>query len=125
VDRNHHHHAVSRLIDALRTRPAIMPFAEIAAVRDGGHDLLLDATTDTVIAVLTPRRHPRLGRLTPREHEVVGLVATGCTNQQIARALSISVATVKDHVHSALAKTGFETRTQLIAAWYGGLPDRR
>ena len=49
------------------------------------------------------------------------VVAAGYTNQQIAIALSISLGTVKDHVHSILTKTGFETRSQLIAAWYGGL----
>jgi DNA-binding NarL/FixJ family response regulator len=112
---------VSDLIDALRAHPDIMPIAEIAALHGRGHDLVLDATDDTVIAVLTPRRHPRIEGLTPRELEVVELIVAGCTNRQIARSLSISVATVKDHVHSVLTKTGFETRNRLIAAWYGGL----
>ena len=40
-------------------------------------------------------------------------------NRQIADALSISLATVKDHVHAVLEKTGCSNRTQLVAAWLG------
>ena len=112
--------AVYRLIDALRTDPHILPLAEMAAIHEHGHDLVLDATDDTIVAVLTPRRDPRLGTLTPRELQVATLIASGYTNRQIAVALSIALSTVKDHVHAMLVKTGFETRSQLIAAWYGG-----
>ena len=37
------------------------------------------------------------------------------------RQLFISLATVKDHMHAILRKTGLSSRAQLIAAWYGGL----
>lgn len=49
------------------------------------------------------------------------LVAAGFSNQQVGAALFISLATVKDHVHSALGKMGLRSRSQIIAAWYGGL----
>jgi DNA-binding NarL/FixJ family response regulator len=52
--------------------------------------------------------------LTSRERQVAALVSEGLTNQQIARALSITLATVKDHVHSILAKTRLASRA---AAW--------
>jgi two-component system, NarL family, response regulator LiaR len=50
--------------------------------------------------------------LSAREREVLGLVARGYTNQQIARSLLISVSTVKKHVRSAICKLGVSDRTQ-------------
>jgi DNA-binding NarL/FixJ family response regulator len=51
-------------------------------------------------------------RLTPRETEVVRLVAQGYTNPQIARELGMSVGTVKVHVEHIIAKLGASDRTQ-------------
>ena len=113
--------AVDRLIDAVRTMPTTLPLRELADVHNTGQDVRIDATDDRVIAVVQPRRHAGFEVLTPREQQVATVVAAGYTNQQIAVALDISLGTVKDHVHSILSKTGFETRSQLIAAWYGGL----
>ena len=50
--------------------------------------------------------------LTPREHEVLALLAEGQSNRQIAAALSISPYTVKDHVDAILAKLGAASRTE-------------
>lgn len=113
--------AVDRLIDAVRTAPTRLPISEVAGVHHTGQDVTIDATGDRVIAVVQPRRHAGFDGLTPRERQVATVVAAGYTNHQIAVALSISLGTVKDHVHSILTKTGFETRSQVIAAWYGGL----
>jgi DNA-binding NarL/FixJ family response regulator len=52
------------------------------------------------------------GLLSVRESEVVGLVAGGYTNQQMARELLISVSTVKKHVRNAICKLGVSDRTQ-------------
>ena len=49
-------------------------------------------------------------RLTRRENEIVGLIDEGLSNKQIARRLSIEVATVKNHVHSILDKLGVDGR---------------
>jgi len=57
-------------------------------------------------------------KLTPREREVVGLVAEGMTNRQVAAALSISIETVKHHLTHALVVTGCANRTQLALAWH-------
>lgn len=50
--------------------------------------------------------------LTPREHEVLDLVAEGLTNKEIARRLDVSPATVKAHVERIIAKLGVSDRTQ-------------
>jgi predicted ATPase/DNA-binding CsgD family transcriptional regulator len=58
-----------------------------------------------------------LSMLTPRERQVVHLVATGATNREVAAKLVISYQTVKTHLHHVLAKLGFDSRVEL-AAWY-------
>ncbi|TMC94411.1 MAG: response regulator transcription factor [Chloroflexi bacterium] len=53
-----------------------------------------------------------LGRLSPREREVLQLLTKGQTNREIARKLTVSVSTVKIHVEHILAKMGVSDRTQ-------------
>jgi DNA-binding NarL/FixJ family response regulator len=51
-------------------------------------------------------------RLTPREHDVLRLVAQGQTNAEIATNLMVSIATVKTHIEHIIAKLGVADRTQ-------------
>jgi DNA-binding NarL/FixJ family response regulator len=57
-------------------------------------------------------REPLEDALTPREKEVLGLLTTGQTNQQIARTLTISKGTAKVHVERIIRKLGVSDRTQ-------------
>lgn len=54
--------------------------------------------------------------LTPRETQVLRLVALGLSNQEIADSLGISIETVKEHVQNLLRKLGVDDRTQ-AAVW--------
>lgn len=54
-------------------------------------------------------------QLTPREVEVLGLLAEGAGNKEIAQRLNLSEHTVKFHVSSILAKLGAATRTEAVA----------
>ena len=56
--------------------------------------------------------------LTPREADVLRLIAEGKSNREIARALYVSEATVKTHVNRIFAKTGSRDRTQAIRYAY-------
>ncbi|MEW1957080.1 response regulator transcription factor [Kineococcus sp. NPDC059986] len=53
--------------------------------------------------------------LTEREAEVLRLIARGLSNQDVARELFVSVATVKTHVNHLFAKTGSRDRAQAVA----------
>ena len=57
--------------------------------------------------------------LTAREQEVLALLNIGLSNKQIARQLSIRLATVKNHVHSILAKLNVKRRGEAVAATAG------
>jgi DNA-binding NarL/FixJ family response regulator len=62
--------------------------------------------------------------LTPREVDVLRLVARGFTNAEIAERLFISPLTVAKHVHNLLEKTGMANRTEAAAyAARGALRD--
>jgi DNA-binding NarL/FixJ family response regulator len=59
------------------------------------------------------------GDLTPRESDVLRLIAAGKSNREIARALFVSEATVKTHVNRIFAKTGSRDRAQAMRYAYG------
>jgi DNA-binding NarL/FixJ family response regulator len=61
---------------------------------------------------------PTLAALTPRELEVLRLVARGYSNQAIARALSLCEATVKSHLHHLNRKLHLQDRTQAAVLAY-------
>ncbi|MEU8932833.1 response regulator transcription factor [Streptomyces sp. NPDC048409] len=57
--------------------------------------------------------------LTVRETEVLVLIAEGLSNQEIARRLHVSTATVKTHINNLFAKTGLKDRAQAVRYAYG------
>lgn len=67
-----------------------------------------------------PDPDPRPGLLTSREAEILGLIDEGLTNQQIASRLTLTVNTVKNHVHNLLTKLGVGSRAEAAAVGRAG-----
>jgi DNA-binding NarL/FixJ family response regulator len=111
----------------LKDRP---PEELLAAIRvvAAGEALLAPNVTRRLIGHFIrqpdPLRPPSgaLARLTAREREVLGLIATGLSNTEISERLSMSVPTVKTHISRILAKLGARDRAQLVViAFQAGL----
>jgi len=100
-----------RLFDAVRV---------VAA----GEALLAPSVTRRLIAEFArqrprlPARPERLQELTPRETDVLRLVAEGLSNREIADRLVVSDETVKTHVSRVLSKLGLRDRTQAVVIAY-------
>jgi DNA-binding NarL/FixJ family response regulator len=94
--------------------------ASVQLVRTG--DALL---APTITRRLVERFAPRaaspghdLSALTPREFEVLGLIARGLSNAELAATLTLSEATVKTHVARILTKLGLRDRVQAVVLAY-------
>ena len=90
-----------------------------------GEALLTPAATRSLIAryLARPERADppdtaRLAALTDREREILAVVATGLTNDEIADRLTLSPHTVKTHVNRTMAKLGAHDRAQLVVIAY-------
>jgi DNA-binding NarL/FixJ family response regulator len=98
-----------QLIDAVRT---------VAA----GQGLLDPAVTLRVIAAFAGQEPPappaEIGQLTPREQDVLRLLAEGLTNAEIAARMYLGEATVKTHLSRILMKLGLRTRVQAVVYAY-------
>jgi DNA-binding CsgD family transcriptional regulator len=89
-----------------------------------GRALAPEAAIEEAMALRTPARTRGNGDgLTPREHEVLALVARGLSNREIAHQLAISEGTARIHVERVLGKVGLRSRAQLAAHYAGSGPD--
>lgn len=90
----------------------------------GGEALLAPSVTRRLIADVTARRTARrpepaqLAALTPREREVLELIARGLSNTEIAEALFVAEQTVKTHVGKVLGKLHLRDRAQAVVLAY-------
>jgi DNA-binding NarL/FixJ family response regulator len=91
------------------------PDALVRAVRsvNDGHTLLAPEAVSAIVGSGAAGSAVRgIGALTAREREILGQLAEGRSNREIARNLLVSEKTVKTHVSSVLAKLGVADRTQ-------------
>ena len=101
---------------ALEPRPyrgAMSPKQAMERLRSRSRSGLLDPECVDAVLVVAGHRTSRLRRddlLTPREHEVLGLVSRGFTNREIANQLVLSEKTVRNHVERTYHKIGATNR---------------
>lgn len=93
--------------------------AETIRAVAAGQTVLQPALTERVVRVVRRQgtdfeTSPNPSRLTPRELDVLQLVAGGYSNQEIAISLRMSAGSVKNHVSSILAKLGARDRTRAV-----------
>ena len=102
----------------------VSPEQLVAAVRliRSGDALLAPSITRRLIKQFAPRPgvpgHSDLSGLTPRELEVLRLLARGLSNAELAAQLTLSEATVKTHVARILSKLGLRDRVQAVVLAY-------
>ncbi|MEU4726089.1 response regulator transcription factor [Nonomuraea dietziae] len=104
----------------------VTPEHLVAAVRlvRSGDALLAPTITRRLIERFAPRDeeksvpHRDLAELTPRELEVLSLLATGLSNAELADRLTLSPTTVKTHVARILSKLGLRDRVQAVVLAY-------
>ena len=83
-----------------------------------GEAVLDPAIQHHVLAAVSAPAPELPDELTPREAEVLGLIAEGLTNAEIAERLVVSTATVKSHVNHLFAKIGARDRAQAVVYAY-------
>lgn len=107
----------------LKDTPATQLIAAIRAVA-AGDALLSPSVTRRLIEAFIGRPEVsvrgRLDELTPREEEVLRLMARGLSNAEIAVELTVGEATIKTHVARVLSKLGVRDRVQAVVAAYEG-----
>ncbi|AVH22798.1 response regulator transcription factor [Nocardia cyriacigeorgica] len=108
----------------LKDAPAEELVRAVRVVADG-QALLAPTVTRRLIADVTSRRAaarvkpaPALAALTPREREVLELIAKGMSNTEIAEALFVAEQTVKTHVSKVFAKLDLRDRAQAVVLAY-------
>ena len=114
----------------LKDTPSEELAVAIRAVHKGYTQLGPGIVKKLVFSPVTPTQSPpvppSLVELTPREKEVLGLIAIGANNREIAQQLYISEGTVKNHVTNILNRLNLRDRTQaaIIANTFLGYLDQ-
>lgn len=101
----------------LKEMPTRLVLQCIRKVHDGGRWLETQSMARVVdrLQAQETSRGEFLDRLSPREQEVTRLVMAGLNNKDIAATLSLSVGTIKIHLHNIYEKLGLRSRLQLAA----------
>jgi len=107
----------------LKDAPADQLLAGIRVVA-AGEALLAPAVTRRLIEEFArrpappPEGPPELAELTPREREILALIARGLSNSEIAANLILAESTIKSHVGSIFMKLGLRDRVQAVVLAY-------
>ena len=100
----------------------VEPYDRAAGLLIGGDDYLLKPICQNELLVrirtFTARAESDAFPLTPREREVISLLADGLTGREIAERLVIAPSTAAKHIENVVGKLGVRSRTQAVAKAY-------
>jgi two-component system, NarL family, response regulator NreC len=103
------------LVCAIRAVSRGYSFISAPMPARGGMAKLFDARVESVVDDRSARaEHARMASLTAREREVLGWMAEGCTNREIAEQLSLSPKTIEAYRTRLSDKTGLKRRSELV-----------
>ena len=106
---------------APEVRQAVDAGAVAVLDKDSSQDVIISAIRDVVagkspsIQLQEPDPKPPEAKITPRQAEVLKLVAKGFTNKEIARLLNISPESVKEHIANILIRLDASSRSEAVA----------
>jgi len=123
---------LTALRDRARDEEALRAGARGLVLKDTAPEVLLQAIRSLAAGALwfdprvlaAPRaapaqpQPPGLAQLTPREREIVGLVAEGLRNEEVGRRLGITEKTVRNHLTAVFQKLGVSGRLELVVYAY-------
>jgi DNA-binding NarL/FixJ family response regulator len=114
----------SRLIAALEAGMdgIILKKASPAELKDAMTAVLtgqryLSPAIGSMFAAFFPNREQQRGMLTPREKEIIAMMATGMRAKEVANQLQLSPRTVEKHCENARRKLGFASTTEMLIKW--------
>jgi DNA-binding NarL/FixJ family response regulator len=119
---------LTALRDRARDEEALRAGARGLVLKDAAPEVLLQAIRSVAAGALwfdprvlaapraaaAPARATELGQLTPREREIVSLVAEGLRNEEVGRRLGITEKTVRNHLTAVFQKLGVSGRLELV-----------
>jgi PAS domain S-box-containing protein len=91
--------------------------AELSTVplSSGGHVIGVFGQVKRVDPIPPPASHPKLS---PRQRDVLQLLAAGCSTEEIARELHLSMATVRNHIRAIISALGVHSRLEAVIFAY-------
>ncbi|PCI72351.1 MAG: DNA-binding response regulator [Gammaproteobacteria bacterium] len=101
--------SLDRLIDAIQT-----VYAGNKLIQPALTERLLQGMENISDSSSSFEAPSNIEPLTPKEREVLGLMASGCSNKEISEALHKSEGTIKNHVSNLLSKLGVRDRTRAV-----------
>lgn len=112
--------AVSVIVVAAETGPSYQLVYLLRPVyrRRKADEVIARLLADPTLAAAIDDRRPKKGRgasLTPRQTEVLGLLARGLSPGEIARSLGVSPHTVRSHIHDLFDKLGVHSQVEAVA----------
>jgi DNA-binding CsgD family transcriptional regulator len=107
------------LLELLKFAPLHPEPVQLPSGQENGQEVLLSYTIDgncyTLLRTRSPTPRPLFAQLSPREGEIVRLVAKGYPNKAIAVVLEISPWTVATHLRRIYGKLSVNTRAEMVA----------